>query len=137
MVFSRKKFDEFRSDVEAALEDVGEKYDVSIEAGSISYSDIEFKMGLKMKKKNVDGKSFEQAAFEKHCKMFGFKPADYRREFKERATRGTGTEVWKLVGFNPNAPKYPMIVENSQGKQYRMTLDAVKGAIKNAKLVSE
>lgn len=48
MVFSRKKFDEFRSDVEAALEDVGEKYGVSIEAGSISYNDIEFKMGLKM-----------------------------------------------------------------------------------------
>ena len=62
MVFSRKKFDEFRSDVEAVLEDVGEKYGVSIEAGSISYNDIEFKMGLKMTKKNVDGKSFEQAA---------------------------------------------------------------------------
>ena len=41
--------------------------------------------------------------------------------------------------YTPIVYRYDVkeIVENSQGKQYRMTLDAVKGAIKNAKLVSE
>jgi len=71
-MLSKKEFDAFRKETELTLVELAKKYNVNIEAGKIKYTSDSFNLDLKVTKKEVNGKSFEQSEFEKYCILYGF-----------------------------------------------------------------
>lgn len=119
-MFNKQQFAEFRKDVEKALEEVAKKHNVNITAGKINYSDISFDLKLEVKKVEVNGKSFEQAEFEKVCTLYGFTNEDYA---KKAIYQG---KEFSLVGFNLRKRKSPVMVKSSDGKGYGMPEELAK-----------
>ena len=53
--------------------------------------------------------------FEVLAPLFGLEPSDYGRTFK------SGGERHRIVGINPNRPKYPISTERiSDGRAFKM-----------------
>lgn len=117
MQFTNNEFNQFRKDVKDALKEVEEKYQISIEAGSISYSDKRFSMKLEATKNGCDIRKEE---FEQACRFYGFEPDDYMREFFMNG------EVYMLTGFNRRAKKNPCRITKKDGLEYRCGIDLVK-----------
>lgn len=128
-MFSKKQFENFRSDVEVALKGLEQKYNVEIKGGKIRYDEVQFTLELDVRKKAFRGVPFEKMLFNERCAQFGFTPDDYMKEFFLH------DKFWRLVGFNPRASKYQVVAMDDAGKRYVFVLNDVKGAIKNAKLV--
>ena len=122
-MFTRKQFEEFKNDTEQVMKALAEKYNVNIKTGKIKYADNNFTLALDVAKKEVNGQSFEQAEFAKHCYLFGLKPEDYRREFqyKER--------TYMLTGFSLRSPKMPIIVTCTTGGEYKLSRDLVASVL--------
>jgi thiamine monophosphate kinase len=118
-MFNKQQFNEFRQDFQNALKEVSEKYNVTITAGNISYTNIDFTMKVNVKMNEVEGKSFEQAEFEKYCLMFGFSPDDYG---KKAVNLG---EEYILVGFYPRKRKQPVKI-TKDGKSYIISEERAK-----------
>lgn len=119
-MFTKQQFKDFRSDVEKALEEVSKKYNVNIKAGNITYSNISFNLKLEVTKKEVNGKSFEQAEFEKYAILYGFKPSDYNKQF------AYGGKKYVFIGFKPKSHKYPILAKCTNGKTYKFPIEIVK-----------
>ncbi len=119
-MLTKKEFENFRTETEEALKEIAEKYNVTITAGKIKYSEAEFALTIDVKKKEVNGKSFEQAEFEKYCFLYHLKPEDYLKSFK------TSGKNFVITGFKPNRPKFPIIAKGEDGKSYKFTEDILK-----------
>lgn len=103
-MWQKEQFKNFREDFQKALKELEQKYNVSIAGGNISYTDTEFTMKTTVKFNEVNGKSHDQAEFEKYCFMFGFKPEDYGRKAVNLG------EEYTLIGFYPKKRKQPVKV---------------------------
>lgn len=119
-MMTKDEFKMLSNEIEEVLQKVGDKYGVDISGGNIRYSNIDATMQLKLAKKLVDGKPYEQAEFEKYCYQYGLTPNDYKRKIEANGT------TYVLIGLNPKAPKYPLLVENEENKCYKMALDALR-----------
>lgn len=113
MNINKESLKEFRKDLDEIIKPLEEKYGVTIDLGSISFSDIEFSTKINVKNNEINGKSVEQYEFEKVCHLYGFKPEDYGKEFKQK------DETFKFVGFNINSPKYKYKCVNEKGIAYK------------------
>lgn len=114
-MLSKKEFDAFRKEAELALGELAKKYNVNIEAGKIKYSSDSFNLDLKVSKKEVNGKSFEQSEFEKYCFLYGFQPEDYNKTFV------TSGRKFKLIGFKTSARTMPVLAQGEDGKNYKFS----------------
>jgi hypothetical protein len=119
-MLSKQEFASFRKETEQALQELAKKYNVNIEAAGIKYTSNSFDMTLKMTKKEVNGKSFEQAEFEKHCILYGFKPEDYNKSFVMNG------KTYTLCGFKLKARTMPVLARNKDGQNYKFGEDTVK-----------
>lgn len=119
-MLSKKEFAAFRQDVEQALQELTKKYDVNIKAGNIKYDSNSFNLDLQMTKKDIGGKTFEQVEFEKYCRLYGFKPEDYKKQFNMNG------KTFTLTGFKPRATKMPVIAISQDGKGYKFGEETVK-----------
>ena len=113
MDFTRENFRTFKTEVEKALKEIEENFELKIDCGSISYNKSEFTMKLKVTK-NEPGLNIEKENFEKACSLFGFNKEDYKKRFK----LSDGQE-YELVGFNIRSPKNNCnIIQVATGKKY-------------------
>lgn len=122
MEFNKKGFGAFREDVQKALAEVADKHGVDIKCGKINYSAYNFTMQLDVTKndENTDGK---KAIFAQLCRVYGFEPSDYEREFTLNGRK------FKLVGFNTKSPKNCCsIVDVFDGHTYKCNNEPVKRA---------
>ena len=119
MNFNKTEFNMFRNDVNNALAEIAKKYDLTISAGNISYTDVDFTMKLKCEK--ASGVDARKTHFNELCRAYGFEESDY-----ERVIVDTYGKRYKLVGFKPIASKTKCIVEGSDGKTYKCPVDFVK-----------
>lgn len=122
-MFTKKQFEEFKYDTEQAVKALAEKYNVDIKTGKIKYADNNFILELDVTKKEVNGQSYEQAEFAKHCHLFGLKPEDYRREFQYKG------RTYMLTGFSLRSPKMPIIVTCTTGGEYKLSRDLVASVL--------
>jgi hypothetical protein len=119
-MLTSKEFGVFRTEVEQALQEIGKKYNVNIKGGKIKYSSNSFNLDLQVNKKEINGKSFEQAEFEKYCMLYDFKPEDYRKEFIVKG------KTFYITGFALRASKMPILAVNSKGEGYKFTEETIK-----------
>ena len=122
-MFSKEELRLYRFEIEQALKEVADKHNVNIHAGNITYTDSSFKLTLEVNKKEVAGKPFEQAQFEKYCLMFGFKPEDYGKQFVSNG------KMFTITGFNLKAHKMPVLAKSIDGKGYKFPESTVKRLI--------
>lgn len=121
-MFDKEFFNDFRKDVEEALNHVAHNYGVNIKAGTIKYTQEEFTLVLEVARILGDGEMpIEQQDFERHCEQYGFTPNDYLREFDWNG------DTFQLVGFNVKARKAHLICQKKEdGNRYRFHDAAVK-----------
>jgi len=119
-MLTKKEFVAFRQEAEKALQELAKKYDVNIKAGNIKYDNNSFNLDLKMTKKDIGGKTFEQVEFEKHCFMYGFKPEDYRKQFTMNG------ETFTVTGFKLRATKMPIVAVRQDGRGFKFGEETVK-----------
>jgi 16S rRNA U516 pseudouridylate synthase RsuA-like enzyme len=112
-MLTKKEFDSFRKETEQVLQVIAQKYNANITAGKIKYTNDSFNLDLQVTKKEIDGKSFEQAEFEKYCMLYGFKPEDYNKQFESKGHRYT------LTGFKVSARTMPILATREDGKRFK------------------
>lgn len=123
MEFNKKEFDNFRKDLQEALKEIEEKYQVKIKSNNIKYTDIDFKIDLTVLK-NQEGFDAEKEKFEKYCVMYGFKKEHYKNKITLQ------NKQFEFVGFNINKPKNSCSIrEIGTGKLYQTTEETIKRAL--------
>jgi hypothetical protein len=106
-------------DIVSALATIEEKYGVKIERGSASYTELSFKCPITVTvNDNDEVLAKKKTDFERMAKLYGVSGDGFNVEFKE------GGKTMRVTGFNTRAPKYPIILEDSEGKSYKGVLSA-------------
>ena len=124
MEFDTNTFTQFRIDLGKALEPLEDKYGLRFQQGNIRYSKLGFNLKLDAKK-SLPGENIEKKEFEKYCRLFGFEPMDYRREFTYNK------ECFCLIGFHSRNPKNNCEIQNIRtGKNFNCTDAFVKQCFK-------
>lgn len=107
-----------------ACRTVADTHGLVVEGGDLSDIDLRhgfgigFRVGIPME----DGAlySSEKALFEVLAPQFGLKPSDYGRSFSRQG------EHYRIVGINPNRPKYPISAERvADGRGYKFPAEHV------------
>ncbi|UOA16553.1 hypothetical protein [Sulfitobacter dubius] len=113
-----------RRDMMKACLTVAETHGLMVEDGELSDIDLRhsFSIGFRVGIPMEDGAIYspDKAMFEVLAPHFGLEPSDYRRTFK------TGGDLHRIVGINPNRPKYPISTERvSDGRGFKMPAENV------------
>ncbi|MCZ0814147.1 MAG: hypothetical protein ACQEVT_17250 [Pseudomonadota bacterium] len=116
--------DRLRRDMMKACLAVAETHGLTVEGGELSDIDLRhsFNIGFRVGIPMEDGALYspDKAMFEVLAPHFGLEPSDYRRTFK------TGGDLHRIVGINPNRPKYPISTERvSDGRGFKMPAENV------------
>ena len=115
-------FKTFRKDFNKAIEEVGEKYGITLKAGNISYDENTFTMKVVAERSDID---VQKAQFEdnlKYMRYYGFTIEDYKAKFV------LGNKRYTLIGFKPGN-KYDVIAARDDGKQYALISTGVIKAL--------
>lgn len=116
--------DRLRRDMMKACLTVAETHGLTVEGGELSDIDLRhsFNIGFRVGIPQADGAIYspDKAMFEVLAPHFGLEPADYGRTFR------TGGDLHRIVGINPNRPKYPISTERvSDGRGFKMPAENV------------
>lgn len=113
-----------RRDMMKACLTVAETHGLTVEGGELSDIDLRhsFNIGFRVGIPMADGAiySTDKAVFEVLAPHFGLEPSDYGRTFR------SGGDLHRIVGINPNRPKYPVSTERvSDGRGFKMPAENV------------
>ena len=120
-----------RRDMMKACLTVAETHGLTVEDGELSDIDLRhsFNIGFRVGIPMADGAIYspDKAMFEVLAPHFGLEPSDYGRKFK------SGGDLHRIVGINPNRPKYPISTERvSDGRGFKMPAENVVMYLQNA-----
>lgn len=124
-MITKEKVQKFRVDFEKAVAKLEKDYDVEINLGSIRYSSTDFHGTLTVKTKTVAGMDHAQFEFEKLCNLYGLSKEYYGKSFPAR-----NGLVLTVAGINSKARKDVVMLEGSDGKSYKASVEFVKSKIK-------
>jgi len=110
-----------RSEINDALDVVGQANGMTIGIGSITYSTTGFKTRIEAELGNAE--DAERTAFERATTHFfgEVTPEMYGMKF----TTGRDTKEYTLIGLNHKAPKWPVLGRNTAGDTYRFKLSVI------------
>lgn len=116
--------DRLRREMVKACLAVAKTHGLTVEGGELSDIDLRhsFNIGFRVGIPQEDGAIYspDKAMFEILAPHFGLEPADYGRTFR------TGGDLHRIVGINPNRPKYPISTERvSDGRGFKMPAENV------------
>lgn len=109
MEMKPKNLDAFRKDFENAVQELQDKYDVTIRLGKITYTDESFTAKLTVNN-GRDPDDIGSAEFDENVWKYehlGLTKGMYRRVFL-----GIDGKQYALLGFNTRAKKYPLIIKD-------------------------
>lgn len=91
---------------------LGEELGLEFKYGGGSYDALKFSIrGDFILKETAEGKSGEQAEFERFCALYDFKPEDFGKRVD------IGGETYRLVGFEPRRRKNQIVLERAYDKK--------------------
>ena len=100
-----------RDEIDTALKSLGEKYDITIRAGSCSFSETEMKYRLEVKTNDKEAiQAKKQKAWDTYHKLLGFEKGDLGKTFVSSG------ETWTIIGIDLGRSKYDLEARNSKGK---------------------
>ena len=113
-----------RKEMMKACSAVAEIHGLTVEGGELSDVDLRhsFEIGFRVGIPQEDGAIYspDKAMFEVLAPHFGLEPSDYGRTFKASG------DLHRIVGINPNRPKYPISTERVfDGRGFKMPVDNV------------
>lgn len=134
MEITGKNIDAFLKDFNEAMKSIGEKYDVTVSLGRITYTDTEFSAKMTVDNsrdpEQIASDRFDQDVWK--YEEYGLQKGMYREIF--RAVNG---ERYALMGFVPNAKKSPLRgICLTNGKRYRFGPGFIKEFL-HAKYIDE
>lgn len=113
----------FRKDFDTTIAELGKKYNIKIELGSISYSNDEFHGKMTCTKLSETGETGEKkidvSAFGWLKELFGFKG-----NIGDTYTDHRGV-TYTVCNLDPKKSKYPVLVKGSDGKNYKASVAMV------------
>lgn len=110
-----------RTDMEAALKQVGEKYGVAISVGNATFRPENAKFNVEVATLGADGTAVSKyvSDYKRYCEMFDLKPEWLGMPFMSLGTRFT------VSGLNMKAQRMPVLAKNDRGKEYKFEAAAV------------
>lgn len=113
--------------VEAELVKVGKRFGIDIQFRGGTFSGSEFTFRVRATTLDTNGAVKDKKAenFKKLASLYGMNPNDLGRTFT------SGYSKYEIVGLNPSAHKYPIIVRDVKtNKRFKLSSDTVKICIK-------
>lgn len=101
--FSRPALEQFSSEIMAAIEAVLADRGVTVERTKGSFNDYEYNLSLRFRTGLPEGKTPDQADFEKHAFIFGLSEEDFHKPFRSHG------KTYLLCGFKLKNHTYPII----------------------------
>lgn len=122
---TKQGFTQLRADIVSALKGVEEKYNLKFSVGNAKHDYVYCELTLKASTISPSGETQTKQAtnFKKYCDLFGLKAEDLNKMF---AANGT---TYKIIGLNAASTKYPVIVSDPKGKEYKFTAEGVRKAL--------
>lgn len=118
MGYNKQIVSAIRNDIQAALNEIGKKYNTNLQLGKCRYDDISFTINLDGNIITGDGDKY-RIEFEKYCSMYGLKPTHYK------APLDGGRYL--LVGFNLKSPKFALkMIDSRTGIEYKGSRELIK-----------
>ncbi len=102
-----------RTEIDAALEVVGEKYGIILKGGNAKYTAQNFTMKIEGSVVSSDGTEITRDAvnFQRYAGVFGFQPDDLGR-----AVKLSDGKTYTISGLRPSAPKRPILLRDARGR---------------------
>lgn len=107
-MLTKNGFENFRREAELALRELANKYGADVKSGHITYDTNSFKITMELTKKEVNGKAFELAEFERNCSWVGLSKDDYLKYFVEKG------RTYTIVGIKTSS-KYDVVTRRDDG----------------------
>ncbi len=121
-MIDKKMLNDFRADFAEAMKALEQKYGLVIELKTIHFSYDSFDGKLEAKEGASKEDVFKKE-FERDCVAVGLVPEDYGQIFTQQSKQ------YKIVGIDLAKRKYPIIIEDINGKRMRCTVDFVRKAM--------
>lgn len=114
-----------REELNAGLEELGNRLGLTIHAGNASYNDTSVTFKVECVLAGIDRNKEE---FEKHCAILDLPKDAYGKTFEYNR------QQWRLVGLKLNRPKYPILAEkvSRPGAKYKLPERAVESLTAHA-----
>jgi hypothetical protein len=110
---------------QTALDAVAEELGITVKIGGGSYDPA---VGTFKPKVTFSLGNAEQLAFERTATLIGLEPEDYGKTFEHNG------HTYKLVAINLRAPRFPVLAEREDGKQFKFPEASIRtflGRLKN------
>jgi len=118
----KNKLDKIRTDLTAALIEVGAMNGVVFKVGNMRYTNNDVKIVVEAF--DTDGAAadadFDRMAWNKGCYRYGFAEDDYGKTFT------TNGRTFTIAGLKPKNTKYPIIGTGPEGGRYKFPIAAVR-----------
>jgi hypothetical protein len=112
--------------VEDAVRAIGEEHGVQIKYKGGNYTESSAVLKLEVAEiRGGEAVTREAEDFRRYASLFGLRPEDLGREFKDWSG-----DAYKVVGAKPNSRKYPILVKNlTSGKTFKFPEGRVQAAL--------
>jgi hypothetical protein len=126
-VLDRAKIREIRAEMARKLSVISLTYGVDIRINKIRFDDVSFKATISGTLINTkSGKSAEEVHFGRHCWRWGLDSSDYNREVTFPPQSKFRGKKGRIVGINPRAKTYPVLIQMSDGTMTKNAVSFVK-----------
>ena len=116
--FTKTNLDTLRKDLNKALEAVQKKHGIDIHVGNISYKENEAKV-----KVICETKSAGEAKVKQENSEYDFHRKYYSELPEMNSKIKLNGKIFTITGWSSRAKKYPVIITNSKGKQFKISVE--------------
>ena len=125
-MLTKEALDALMEDLKEVLAPVGARHGIPLSLRRVSYDGVSVTIVLtgKPNEDPVEADERDRSAFATLAPFYGLDADDYQRRFQ------FGGRDWTIIGFNANAPKYPLVARcAATGQVNRLPRDAALAVI--------
>lgn len=128
MKITREMVEQIREQIETAINGVAEEYGLSVQIGTIRFTQTNLRAQIELAATGMDGvvENKEAHEFRCCCVLYRLKPDDLGKWFRSSSGRDM-----KVVGLTRRSKKYPVICQSADGSRYKFAADMVKYYLEN------
>lgn len=127
--FDKQNLPQLRAEINAALEAIGAKFGVSLQAGNASFqaTNATFKLVCQVgEDKSIGDLKAEKAA----AALKAFQPLYFRQLPLDKHYK-MQNDVFEIVGYNTRGRTQPMLIKSvKSGKEYKCSIEQLERAVK-------